>query len=362
MNHKNLSKEDLKRVKLSYFVIPFVAIVIASVLITSILVKEEIDNNYSYLERNSVILAKSYSHILSKAAKSQSIVGDLLDEKINVASKEIAIIKDKYPNESLKVLADRFNIDVAYLYNYQGKIYESNDGEYIGWEPGKNHPVYNFMKSEEDSLVEEIRPDSENGVLYKYGYYKIQDGSFIQVGIQAEKIESFLQEFKIEKILNEIYSDEVIEQACFLDNEYNLIGKSDSELTLVDPINQEVKKAIENDQEIGKVIEFDGEEFYRTFVPFYVDNEKVGTLVISQSTKEISESSKKILFGGAVILLGVILIVVIFFYIAYKKSKEAISEAYYDSLTKLPNLKNLYHFADLKKIKSSYKKQENSWV
>lgn len=344
MSNKPIKDEYVKRVKFSYFVIPFVVIVSALILVTSILVNIEIDNNYEYLERNSVILTKSYSHTLNKAAKAQDIVMDLLNEKIDVASKEIAIIKDKYPEESLKILAERFNIDVAYLYTPEGKVFESNDGEYIGWEPEEGHPVYNFMKSGKSSLVEEIRPDSVNGMLYKYGYYKLQDGSFIQVGIQADKIESFLQEFRIEKILNEIHSDEVIEQACFLDNEYNLIGKSDSDLTLMDPIDQEVKNAIENNQEIGRIINYDGQDYYRTFVPFYVDDSKVGTLVISQSTKEIQDLSNRILIGGAIILLGVVVIVVIFFYIAYKKSKEAVSEAYYDNLTHLPNLKNLDYF------------------
>ena len=63
------------------------------------------------------------------------------------------MIEDKYDNDALSVIGDRFLLDEIYLYNSDGEIIYSKDLKYLGWKAHEGHPVHNFMVSDQEILV-----------------------------------------------------------------------------------------------------------------------------------------------------------------------------------------------------------------
>jgi hypothetical protein len=123
---------------------------------------------------------QGYLKSLDFALDAEQIITELLDEKIEIASRMTALSPGRLSDKLLKELADTYQLDQLFTYNPDGEIIYSATGEYIGWKAPEGHPVYEFMKGSDPNLVEPIRPDSESGTYYKYGYYRTQDGYFIQ--------------------------------------------------------------------------------------------------------------------------------------------------------------------------------------
>lgn len=60
------------------------------------------------------------------------------------------------------------------------------------------------MIGNDEILIEDIRRDSESNLYYKYAYIKNPDGTFIQIGILAEKVYDLLAQFRLQNILDEM--------------------------------------------------------------------------------------------------------------------------------------------------------------
>ena len=132
------------------------------------------------------------------------IINDLLEEKLTVAIQAISMIEDKHDDDALTMIGDRFYIDEIYLYNSEGEIIYSKGGKYLGWKASEGHPVHNFMKSNLRFLIEDIRRDTESDNYLKYAYLKNDDGTFIQIGILADTIQSFIRRFEYFELVESI--------------------------------------------------------------------------------------------------------------------------------------------------------------
>ena len=117
---------------------------------------------FNLIEEETLRYARSYSHSISKNQEAYQTINQLLEEKIMEASQAAALSYPRLSNEVLKKIADTFGVDEIYCYNPKGEIIYTN-GKYLGWKAYMGHPVYNFMIGGAESLVEEIRTDTETG-------------------------------------------------------------------------------------------------------------------------------------------------------------------------------------------------------
>lgn len=173
----NVSKDKLKSINIKFFLISFLVISIGFATLTYFTVMNRVEEHYQTLEKMTMNIADGYSQRIIHSEDAHDIITELLDEKLLVASQAIMLIEHKEDNDILRAIAQRFNVDEIYLYNDSGEIIYSTVDEYIGWTAQEGHPVYDFMVSDQKARVEEIRPDSESGVYYKFGYVK-SDGHF----------------------------------------------------------------------------------------------------------------------------------------------------------------------------------------
>ena len=184
-------KNKLNRADIKFFIIPFLVLVIVFGIITYSNIKMRINEILKVTEESTISIADTYATTLLNSKEASEIVEKLLDEKIVVASKAVLLLDDVGNNLSLTDLAEQLQVDQISLYNAQGEIIYSDTKEYVGWQAYEGHPVYDFIQSKQDTLVENIRQDTVNRKYYKFGYVKRNDNTFIQIGVLADNIHSF---------------------------------------------------------------------------------------------------------------------------------------------------------------------------
>lgn len=176
----------MKRINHSYTFKSFLIISVSLVLIfilTLFNVMRWINQRlYSDIKEESYFLAESYTHLITKSNEALEELNVLLDQHLLTSSEVIAKSSIHLTQSRVNEMKSEFDLDAIYVYNSDGVIELSTHEEYLGWTIYPGHPVYDQFYSHEGSSVEDIRKDSESDQYYKYGYYRLTDGSMVQVG------------------------------------------------------------------------------------------------------------------------------------------------------------------------------------
>ena len=117
-------------------------------------------------------------------------------------------------------------MDVINIYNENTEIIASNVDEFIGFIPNSEHPVMKFAESSARSYAEDIRVNAVDGLYYKFGYIKREEGTFIQVGVLAENVHKYTNRFEIQQFIDNIVTREGILDALFIDSSNNITAHS----------------------------------------------------------------------------------------------------------------------------------------
>lgn len=330
-------------ISFSPYIIAIIAVAMVFVTAGFFLVQSIRDYFLNMLETQSINYAILYSHSLTKASEAYRTINTVLENRLISATRTTAWHSDNISDEVLRDLAASLAVDEIYLYSPEGVIIYSTTEAYLGWEAKPGHPVHDFIESGASSLVEEIRPDSESGVLYKYAYVRLDDGRFVQLGVRADIIMSFLESFEAQRLLDEIRGLELVDHAYFVDQDFKVIASYEPQYigqTIENPEVQEVLAAFETRTRFHPT-SHDGGEVYEVYVPIYVDNSYAGTLVVGKSTTETRNLLSRVLYSvvgvGAVVLAGFAYIMIS----NYHHNQELIYLAYTDALTGLPNKTHL---------------------
>lgn len=329
--HKKYKGIDIKS-----FIIPIIITTVLFALLGIYGVTLIEDYFYDEMKKQTFQIVKSYSYILEKRDDANKLFNELLTEKLTVLSHVITLLEDDYLNQ-INDLADILKVNEINLYNKDGIIVKSTDNEYIGWKADPGHPVNKFMESDKKSLVENIRPDSESGINYKYGYFRNPDGSFIQVGIKAENIHNMFSDFELNKILNQISSIVNIERITVIDNEFTI--KSSTEETLINhKINDiNIVNALEETNKYSNNTTINGTDYYRVITKISNNESDSSYLSILYPLNETNNIINFFIKAMLIILIIMYIIITYVFYLFYKKNKGLIKLAYYDKATNLPN-------------------------
>lgn len=351
------NRNKLRAVDSRTFIIPLIIITMLFLIVGNITITSIQNYYYDNMKEESLNLAKSYTHSISKSSEAHKIINGLLEEKILVASRTAALYDGNHSNKLLMELADILEVDEIDYYNSQGELIYSNMEELIGWVTFKGHPVHNFMIGELPSFIGDIRQDSITGNYYKYGYFKTSDGGLIQIGVMAKTIHEFLGKFEMQQIIDEMQITNVESKIYFLDNDFIVLSSTDDKDIGLKMTNQEAKNAILENREYGFINNTDEVNVYEVYVPVYIDDTKIGTLRVIQSLSDTEEIIRQISIMGFVVL-SIILGSLFYATISAKiKNKKLLKLAYYDPLTNLPNREYLKEYLSKEITKNkSYKK------
>ena len=280
-----MHKDKLKSLDIRFYLIPFFILILVFVVFTVLNVNYNIEKSFGNFEEDARSIADSYTQNLLNSNEAHEIISELLNEKLSVASQALILIDDIKNSETLSTLADQFQLDEIHLYNTEGEIIYSKGQKYLGWKAYKGHPVYEFMISDKTQMVEAIRKDSESEVYYKYAYVKSENGYLVQIGVLAEKVNAFLQEFEMQKLIMDIATRSNAIQVSFIDTYGQVVASSTNE--------HGVLKRQKNMYHAERIMVANMSAF-EVSVPVFYSDDMVGTLSIAWPTAEIDEEVKEI--------------------------------------------------------------------
>ncbi len=263
------------------------------------------------MEDNGIFLAERIVANLADNDRALGIVNDLLDNKIYSAAKMVIDNDEDLNSEFLKTMAENLEVAQVSWFNPQGEIVYSNIDEYIGWTAQAGHPIYDFMRSSDRQLIEDIRKDSETDEYLKYGYLKSANGFFVQVGINADKVQELTDSFNYQNFMEEISQDEEIFYMLFMDRNAQIIAHNNAaEIGMVLDDEGSRAAAIEGVPHIQDwYYENENAQVLDVSYPVVIDGEHIGAISLGLSLEHMQENiTKNIIFVAVVTVIAFIIL------------------------------------------------------
>jgi diguanylate cyclase (GGDEF)-like protein len=263
------------------------------------------------MKQSGVSLAKQAILQVEENAISLEIINKMIEEKIRVVGKVAMMDQKNLSNDLLKKIAKDLGVDEIYWYSPEGMIIYSNIDAYLGWKALKGHPVENFRISGKNELVEGTRKDTESDNYNKYGYLRNADGSFIQIGIRANEVESLTRKFNNQALVEKLAQEENVVHVFCVDK--NLKTIADSNIKNVGIIYDKNKEKEMQEALEGK---FPTKDTYyekvdtkalTIYVPVVQNGEISNVLVLSLSTEKVHYSIYMLFIKCSIIAIIMIL-------------------------------------------------------
>ena len=138
--------DKLKTVEVTYFLVPFLILLIGFSVLTGLTVKNRVEEKYALLEERTIEIANSYSHNVAHTAEAYDRITALLDNKVRIVAQALMRIEDKDNSEVLKDIAKTFEVDEIYVYSSEGKVVSSTYDQVLGWENGQSFELAQMTK------------------------------------------------------------------------------------------------------------------------------------------------------------------------------------------------------------------------
>lgn len=330
-----MGKNRKKRLHFLYFLVPCLLLFVLFTSATYIIVENRVNNQYETFESSSENLARSYKTTIETYSEAYLMFKEILGQKMRAAAESVLFYDGVMDEENLKVLGEKLQLDAIYLYDPEGTLVSSMDGQFIGWSPSPGHPVERYLKSGDYYMEENIRQDTESKLHFKYVYIRRADGYFYQLGVLAENINGFMAQFESQALLDEIYKEHEPYLVLLLNgdetvrasSEASYIGKKYGDLSLQTKAGESYRT--------GRT-EIKGIPVFLTVTPVAAEEEK-GLLLLAWDLRSLDLEVEKVIFYGVLIFIVIFLIVTGTLYYAFKKSKKLYETAYYEERTGLPN-------------------------
>ena len=326
-----------KAVDFRAFLVPMVLITVVSLVAGVLVVRGIRSRYYNSIQNESEAYARSFSGSITTATEAREIVDSLLESRLEVAARAVGTDTSVHSNRYLAEMEETLQVDEIYSYSPEGVIRHSGNGLYLGWSPAVWHPVRRFMDSGLTYMVEDIRQDTESGEYLKYSYFRSEDGSFVQVGIRAEKVQSFLRGFEIQLLLEDIRGHNDLMHISVLDRDFRLLGTSSAEPMEERITDVRILEALEQGGRFSGISRHDAHPVYDVFVPIRAAGDFSGYMHIGRSLEETETVIRRFTAAGIgvlVLIWGALLYALL---ITWKKNSQLIRGAYFDSETGLPN-------------------------
>lgn len=251
-------------------------------------------------------------------------INDMLDNKIRMAGETVLNLGEDIDSTILKDMAEKFEVGQLSVYNKEGVIIHSNINEYIGLTTKQGDTAYEFMLGSSTELIEETQGKSESDKDFKYGYIKSSNGTFVQVGIDIDKVQEIIDEFGYQRIMEGIEGGESLEYAVLIQDvggELKATAHSKRDrigLTFTEdvPTQRAVYEGIPYSQEYVYDVLENGKKYmvFDVMSPVEVDGERIGAVAIGYSMNNINETISKniIIISIAVVIILVLLGLILF--------------------------------------------------
>lgn len=328
-----------KHIKTTYYRTLFVPILTSFVLFVLIgygVIQGIQEHFYNHMQDLSMNLASGYSYSIEKVIVSEKIIEQLIEDKLITASRILGTSTQLKNQALLTSYLSALRVDQINLFSAEGELLLTTLDSNLKWVAYEGHPVLMFIQSGEQSMVESIRKNSVTGIRYKYGYYRLDSGEVLQIGILAQRIEDIVGDVNPQRALNEIMlTQSNILMTCYISLGHENVmcaHQNDKSMAI-----QHSSKEITSEQQIVGYIDPNNSSVFILHVPVKVHNEQSGTLLIHYHMKEQNDALRQLINLGISIVVMVYALLAYVFILNAHKNRDVSNLAYLDPLTNLPN-------------------------
>jgi methyl-accepting chemotaxis protein len=279
-------------IKFKLIVVPLVVVFIALVVIGGISSWFMRQSLLDQMREDGLALAKQVVEQAENNTLSLKIINSMLEDKIRVAGETAIRNSEGLTSELLKKIAKDTGVKEIYWYNSNGEIIYSTVDGYLGWVAPVGHPVDDFRKSDKNELMEEVRKDTDSDNYNKYGYLKHSDGSFVQVGIRANKVEELTQRFNYQSLATQLQEKEGVVYAAIIDEKYQVLAHSNEDRVGVVIDNEDVINSIDSKENYAMEYYYEPakQNVYNVIMHIYTEGEYVASLNIGLSVEGVYDA------------------------------------------------------------------------
>ena len=312
---KNLTK-TLRRstkkgsIKKKLILMPLLIVLIAIVGVTitsSYMMREGLQEE---IRHNIEFISETVIGRLIQNSKLLETLNSMLEVRISDVGKAVIKNEDNINNDLLRKISNELGVNEISWYDKEGRIIYSTIADNIGWVATEGHPVYDFIKNNENEVFEDIRKDTLSGDFVKFGYIKGSNGNFVQAGITANEIKNIEDKLSYQSEIENIMSHEDIIDAILLNRGMEIVASSDK--TLIGEVFQDEGSRIAAEEGTIHFSEYfhpeKKEKVYAISIPLIIERNHMGALHLDYSVGDM----QSIIYKN-VITLSILSIIIFIF-------------------------------------------------
>ncbi|HYE84261.1 MAG TPA: methyl-accepting chemotaxis protein [Clostridia bacterium] len=327
------------RIQTKILLVSFILIAITSSVLTFQNINEVRKSMFGEMEAQGIEIAESVIEKITISNNFADQVDKFMAEKILLACEGINQIPlEEMSNEKIIEFVSKDTVDDIFVIGPDRKITYSNVLDYIGWEYPQGHPMDPVFNGSSRTYMEAVRGDLISGKLLKYGGISLDNGYFVQIGIDAASIARIKNEFSAGKLLKQVEERDEVLKAYMITTELtveeqkkkNALENYD-DTKRVPVVNADIAE-LENRQEYTDAFGLEvfktgieknriikgtegGSDAYEMLVPYKVADKVAGVIVIDISLERMNSIISEYLIKTVVItavILAIALIVGLF--------------------------------------------------
>ncbi len=292
-------------------------------------VKNELE---SQMQEYGIIMVDEVISNLENTYTSQMIIDKALDQQIQTALDSLQMIdmnlilqydesevEGSASSDNAAAENDTGSLDEFNIISLDGDILFSNLPSNMGQYLASDHPLMVFARSNETTMVEDVRLSTTDNNYYKYGAVKKQN-YIVQVGVNANEIVTLKETTNMQSVISKVATSADVSYAVLLDNKGRIIADSDKEMIGTKIQDENIEIALTGKTGSGvEVSDLHGPVF-EVAKPIYDDNgDLVAVTSIGLSLEKNAAAVVEIITSSIIeVVLSTILIAVVLFYILSK--------------------------------------------
>lgn len=319
------NKGDLRQrsIKTTLMIVPLIVmlLVITSIaLVSSYFTKESLLNE---MREDGLNASSDFISRLEDNTDSLSVVNSLIGDKFQVAANIVTLNKEHLDNEPMKALAAALEVDEINYFSAQAQVLHSTDPGFVGWTAPPGNVVHDFMISKDSQFVDEIRQSPESGKFFQYGYIKVPNGEFIQIGISASRVQRLTHNFRFQRLVNELVANDGIEYAMVVGTDLISIAHSNrAEIGILFDDPGTISAAIDQTPYAEPwYYELGGQTVYDVCYPAVINGEHIGSVSIGYSMAGVQAAIQKNIM---VAVISALIAFALLGFVLYRSSNDAI--------------------------------------
>ncbi|MBU3190994.1 methyl-accepting chemotaxis protein [Clostridium bowmanii] len=250
-----------------------------------------------------IIVNQIQQRLVSNSTVSKEL-DTLLGEKI-ISSSYIIGSTPNITNEYLVRISKRLNIEEINVADAKGVIIFSNMPANLKYVYSKDSAAQKILKDKAPQVLESIRPSGNSkDNFYKYGAVAMSNGGFVQIGIDANKVNTILKSVSPQALIDEIGKDKSIAYGLTISKDLKVLTHTEKERignTLKD--EGSISAAMNGKAYNSTFMYKDVEKVYDVLVPLSENGAHIGAVDIGLSMEHVGAAISSVLTSSFLITL-----------------------------------------------------------